>query len=267
MKCVSVQLHPKANIEEASKELELLGGEVLYSEEENSHITIYLKIEQDFDLKVKSPHIKSILPYKLPEINWEEQYENHGLNYFDGLVHADLKDFGCLNPLYNPIKIQPGPGFGDLSHPTTTLTIKLMNGHLSNSQVLDIGSGSGILSFAAISMGATSVFGIDIDEDAISHSKLNSRLNQMEEEASFGLPQEFTAPQNQKLTILMNMIQKEQKEAWESLKSIHKIPGECFTSGILKSGKKEYLKWTKSLGWKLLSTLESDGWLAFHFTR
>lgn len=267
MKCVSVHLNSKTTIEKLSKDLILLGCEILYTEEDSENKIIYAKVKDDFDMSLYHPGIKEIFFYQLPEINWVEQYENHGLNYFDGFVHADLKEFGCINPLYNPIKIEPGSGFGDLSHATTTLTLKLMNGHLLKKNVLDIGSGSGILSFGAVSMGAKNVFGIDVDEGAICHSKSNISLNNMENLVHFGLPSEYKLKQNEELIILMNMIHQEQVEAWKSLKIIHQTTGSCFTSGILKTGKKDYLKWTTSLGWKLISTLEDCGWLAFHFTR
>lgn len=270
MKLMSIHINQKADLNTVWIELENLHCEILYSSEsDDGNKIIYAKIPDSFDLEnYKNPNVVSITPYTLPEIDWTEQYKNHGLNFYDGLVHVDLYDFGFKNPLFNPIKIEPGPGFGDLSHPTTKMMIRLMSLYGSEKNVIDIGSGSGILSFVAVSSRATSIFGIDIDEEAIIHARKNSQLNGMENQVSFGFAKDYKIEQkNSSLLILMNMIQSEQMEALESLKEILKNPGTSLTSGILKKDRERYLTWTKSLNWTLLSELEEEGWLSFHFLR
>ena len=76
------------------------------------------------------------------------------------------------------IKIDPGAAFGTGSHPSTTLCLERMEDiSLLNKKILDIGSGSGILSVAAKSFGASDVFAIDNDYLAISSTKSNFQLN------------------------------------------------------------------------------------------
>lgn len=78
------------------------------------------------------------------------------------------------------IKIDPGMAFGTGTHETTTLCIKLMEKYLKKGQnVLDVGCGSGILSIGAMLLGAGSVTGIDIDEEAVKVSKENANLNEL----------------------------------------------------------------------------------------
>lgn len=266
MKSVCVHIHPHSTIDEALNELQNLGLNLLYSsEDENGSKAIYGTINEDCNLSL-NPHVILVAPFILPKIDWELQFKEHGLNYHDGYVHVDLKDFGCLMPLHNPIRLMPGPGFGDLSHPTTNLVLKLMSNFTQKKDVLDIGCGSGILSIAAVSMGAKSVFGIDIDEDAIEHSKMNSALNDMDHLVSFGKAFDYKI-NNSSLLILMNMIHTEQIEAFNSLKSTFHLPGDCLISGILKKDKKDYLEFTNSLKWQLVSEIEDGDWIAFHFTR
>ena len=50
-------------------------------------------------------------------------------------------------------------------------------------KVLDVGSGSGILSIAAAKLGASDVLGIDIDEDAVRVSNENYELNKVSDKA------------------------------------------------------------------------------------
>ena len=76
------------------------------------------------------------------------------------------------------IKIDPGAAFGTGSHPTTSLCLEqLEKVSLSNNKVLDIGSGSGILSVAAKCFGANEIHAIDNDYLAINSTESNFRLN------------------------------------------------------------------------------------------
>jgi len=76
------------------------------------------------------------------------------------------------------IKIDPGGAFGTGSHPSTYLCLeKMENIFFSDKKILDIGSGSGILSVAARLLGAKEVFAVDNDYLAINSTKSNFQLN------------------------------------------------------------------------------------------
>ncbi len=76
------------------------------------------------------------------------------------------------------IKIDPGAAFGTGSHPSTYLCLeKMENISFSNKKILDIGSGSGILSVAARLLGAKEIYAVDNDYLAINSTKSNFQLN------------------------------------------------------------------------------------------
>ena len=76
------------------------------------------------------------------------------------------------------IKIDPGAAFGTGSHPSTYLCLeKMENTFFSDKKILDIGSGSGILSVAARLLGAKEVYAVDNDYLAINSTKSNFQLN------------------------------------------------------------------------------------------
>jgi len=76
------------------------------------------------------------------------------------------------------LKIDPGEAFGTGSHPSTYLCLeKMENISFSDKKVLDIGSGSGILSVAARLLGAKEVCAVDNDYLAINSTKSNFQLN------------------------------------------------------------------------------------------
>ncbi len=76
------------------------------------------------------------------------------------------------------IQIDPGTAFGTGMHETTQLCIRQLRKFVnSQSKILDVGTGSGILGIATLKLGAASVFGTDLDENAITAVKENLESN------------------------------------------------------------------------------------------
>lgn len=76
------------------------------------------------------------------------------------------------------IEIDPGTAFGTGSHETTRLCIRQIQKYMkAGDRVMDIGTGSGILSIAAIKLGASEVFATDVDEFAVEAAKENVAVN------------------------------------------------------------------------------------------
>lgn len=259
----------KADLENLWQELEESGCELLYSDSDESAQKIFGHLPKGLNKKKiteEYPQILAIEDIELPDIDWEAQWAAHE-NYQEGYLHVDLKDYAenSLFTEWSPLlKLIPGPGFGDLSHPTTRLVLKLMPAFVNHQHVVDIGCGSGILSLAAIAMGAKDVVGIDIDEQAIFHSKENCEKNGMNENMRFVLPQDSSLI-NESSVVLMNMIHSEQLVAWESFHSRKKSVSFVITSGILKEGRDDYLKQCKAWKWNLIKEKEEEGWLGFIF--
>lgn len=257
MRSVCFHLKPQSSLQEAWEELSLAGFELLYSsEDEKGNKEIYAHIVQDPVLE-QLVHVSHIVPADLDFIDWESQWALHGSDYHDGYVHVNLGVFG-------EIRLKPGPGFGDLSHPTTKLVLEMMSGKIQGKDVLDIGSGSGILSLAAAAMGAKTVWGIDIDPQAIQHAQENLAVNAMGGKVFFGFAEDYLEARiREPVTALINMIESEQMEAWATLKNIQ--IKEIFASGILAEDRDRYLQFAAARKWKLAAEQELDGWLGFFF--
>lgn len=76
--------------------------------------------------------------------------------------------------------LDPGLAFGTGSHPTTFLCLQWLSETVrGNETVLDYGCGSGILAIAAAKLGAGSVLGVDIDDNALIAARDNASTNQV----------------------------------------------------------------------------------------
>jgi ribosomal protein L11 methyltransferase len=76
------------------------------------------------------------------------------------------------------IKIDPGMAFGTGTHPTTQLCLEFLESITpQDGGVIDVGCGSGILSVAALKLGADFALGVDIDEASVKASRENADFN------------------------------------------------------------------------------------------
>ena len=89
------------------------------------------------------------------------------------------------------IEIDPGMAFGTGAHPTTRMCLEAMericfqeNGGRLPDPVLDVGTGSGVLSIAAALMGASRIIAVDIDPEAVRVTQENLELNGVEKAVS-----------------------------------------------------------------------------------
>jgi ribosomal protein L11 methyltransferase len=79
------------------------------------------------------------------------------------------------------LELDPGMAFGTGSHPTTRLCLEWLCANIGpRDTVLDYGCGSGILGIAAAKLGAASVLGVDIDENALVAAQDNAQRNGVE---------------------------------------------------------------------------------------
>ncbi|KGP62631.1 ribosomal protein L11 methyltransferase [Legionella norrlandica] len=94
------------------------------------------------------------------------------------------------------LMLDPGLAFGTGTHATTSLCLTwLEQADLKNKSIIDYGCGSGILSLAAIKLGARHVYAVDIDNQALQATKNNAVVNQItESQLSVGFPDELQNP-------------------------------------------------------------------------
>ncbi|MGE6665138.1 50S ribosomal protein L11 methyltransferase [Paenibacillus xylanexedens] len=93
------------------------------------------------------------------------------------------------------IELDPGMAFGTGTHPTTSLCLRTLETVIQGGEeVIDVGTGSGILAIGAIKLGAKHVLALDLDPVAVISAKENVELN--------GLEQQITVKESDLLSVL-----------------------------------------------------------------
>ncbi len=163
----------------------------------------------------------------------------------------DTPDAHAIN-----LRLDPGLAFGTGSHPTTHLCLQWLDDNLRGGEsVLDYGCGSGILTIAALKLGAGSATGVDIDPQAIKASNDNAAQNEVQ--AAFYLPDGL--PQGQFDVVVANILANPLRMLGDMLAGRTKTGGKIVLSGILEEQINEmsaiYAQW-----FDLASAIVNNGW-------
>jgi len=126
-----------------------------------------------------------IASYKIESatLSSDEYLEEYKKYFFSFSVGSRL----CVVPAWEdpapgllPIRIDPGLAFGTGLHPSTRLCLEWLDAHWQGKRpLIDAGCGSGILTIAALRLGADPVLAFDIESQAVRSTLDNLRLNDL----------------------------------------------------------------------------------------
>ncbi len=146
-------------------------------------------------------YLGRIQPLPQPEFrsiadeNWMESWKQHYHPIPIGekliILPAWVEDY---DPARIPVRIDPSMAFGTGTHPTTQLCMEMVEKYtLTGKPVIDVGCGSGILSIAALKLGASRAVGVDIDNASVKATYENGAANGVEDrlECSVGSVREL----------------------------------------------------------------------------
>ena len=148
-----------------------------------SHIKLYLEDTDSASRKKLEAAVKKLgltmNVTTLPETNWEESWKDNypAVEVGKNLIvvpYWDAENTGGRTPII----LDPGLTFGTGAHASTQMVMETMEETVKPGfRCLDLGSGSGILSIAALRLGAGSAVGIDIDPKAEGIARENAAYN------------------------------------------------------------------------------------------
>ncbi|MFX3633693.1 MAG: 50S ribosomal protein L11 methyltransferase [Candidatus Pristimantibacillus sp.] len=118
----------------------------------------------------------------------EEDWANAWKQYFKPIKVSDSL---TIKPTWEPyeaspgekiIELDPGMAFGTGTHPTTSLCLQTLESVIKGGEeIIDVGTGSGILAIGAMKLGARRVLALDLDPVAVTSAKENVQLNELDQ--------------------------------------------------------------------------------------
>ena len=162
--------------------------------------------------------------------------------------------------------LDPGLAFGSGTHETTSMCMEYLDQQPpTDLQVLDYGCGSGVLSLAAILLGASHVTGVDIDPQAIVAANENAKKNNIDSSKfNFYLVEELSAMQVDLL--LANILSDTLISLASELTHLVKTGGTIIISGILEYQTEEIVK-TYSHWFEVNEICNQEEWVMIRATK
>ena len=167
--------------------------------------------------------------------------------------------------------LNPGLTFGTGSHATTRLCLQALDTHIHGGEsVLDLGCGSGILSIAALRLGAARAFACDIDEKCVDVAYENAALNGIGKDrytvrwgdvlSDEALRQEMGGGYD---VVVANIVADVIMGLSGSVRPFLKTGGLFLCSGIIDDRAEEVLAKLKGDGWDVFEQRSSEGWFSY----
>ncbi len=171
------------------------------------------------------------------------------------------------------LQIDPGMAFGTGSHETTQLILRQLEKYVTDgARVLDVGTGSGILSIAALKLGASFAFGTDVDENTAHVARENAQANEIPEERFPVVIGNILDDEDLQMQVGLgcydivaaNILAPVIKELIGEADRHLKQGGIFITSGILTGQGEEILAAFKACPvWEILESQEQGEWVSF----
>ena len=203
----------------------------------------------------------------VPAADWLAEYRRQSRPLAIGrrfLVDPREPDESATEPPFERVLLQipARSAFGTGSHESTQLAVELMEGHsLEDSRVLDVGTGTGILAFVALVLGATEVVGVDIDPAAALAALENCHLNKLAPRLVAGTVDCLRSTQQFDLA-LVNVLPERIRDFLESIVALLPPEGEMVVSGLLAKQRGAYLRELADLGMVEKRSCLSGDWMA-----
>lgn len=163
------------------------------------------------------------------------------------------------------LNIEPGLAFGSGGHDTTRLCLETLENHITpDTEILDIGCGSGILGIAGLLLGAKNATGVDIDALAVKTARENGEMNGFTEPQFKVLEGNLTDRVTGKYDVVVaNIVADIIVMFTENVGQFLKEDGIYITSGIIDTRENDVLAAFEKYGFEVIARHESCGWLCF----
>jgi ribosomal protein L11 methyltransferase len=224
-----------------------------------------------------SQRVECLVEDELPEIDWMAEYRRRTRPFAlgrglvvdprepeepEGTAGAEGGEGRAVPPGRRLLRLPARTAFGTGSHESTALAIELLEeADLAGRAVLDVGTGTGILAFAALAWGAARVVGFDADPAAAFQARANSRLNVLCPRLFAGRPAAL-APRPEFDLVVINVVPEQIMPEIADLLAALRPGGRLILSGLLAERAPEALALLATHGFAEAGRRQAGEWVA-----
>ena len=206
----------------------------------------------------------------VPDIDWSEAWKARIVAHELGRLTVTPPWLATEMDPARTIIIDPGMAFGTGDHATTRGVVRLLPGVMREGDVVaDLGAGSAVLAIAAAKLGASRVYAIELDPDAIRDAEENvvrngvaDRVHVFEGDAAAFLP--MIGPVR---VVLANIISSVLVELLPIVASNLSVGGAAIISGILREERTQMISVLSTTGWRVVEEDAEDIWWSASIAR
>ncbi|MBT2643730.1 50S ribosomal protein L11 methyltransferase [Bacillus sp. ISL-41] len=205
----------------------------------------------------------------ISEVN-EEEWATAWKKYYNPVKISEKftivptwEDYTPVNTDELIIELDPGMAFGTGTHPTTVMCIQALERTVQpGDRVVDVGTGSGVLSIAAAKLGAGKVEAMDLDDVAVQVAKLNLKLNKVHDVATISQNNLLDGVEEGADIVVANILAEVILRFADDAGKVVKNGGYFITSGIIQQ-KKEVVKDAMiNAGFEIEEIISMEDWAA-----
>lgn len=161
------------------------------------------------------------------------------------------------------IELDPGMAFGTGTHPTTVMCIQALERTVEkNDKIVDVGTGSGVLSIAAAMLGAERVTALDLDEVAVESARLNIELNKVHDIVEVSQNNLLDGVERGADIVVANILAEVILRFTHDVAAVVKQGGYFIASGIIQQKKQDVKEAMSAVGFEIEETLQMEDWVA-----
>lgn len=222
-------------------------------------------IQQISEIEDLDQNIFKFEEHSIQEQDWENEWKNYFHPFRASNLFTIVPSWEQYDKEENDelcIELDPGMAFGTGDHPTTSMCLKAIERYVSpDNSVIDVGTGSGILSIAAHLIGAKRIKALDVDDLAVRVAKENFAKNNCESYIE-AVPGNLLKEENEKFdiviaNILAHIIEEMIEDAYNTLNE----DGYFITSGIIEEKHESIVEQMKRAGFKIISIDHDNSWV------
>lgn len=161
------------------------------------------------------------------------------------------------------IEMDPGMAFGTGTHPTTILCLQSLEKYVqSGDRVYDVGTGTAILSIAAVKLGASHVLAMDLDEVAVRSAQANTELNGVAEQITVRQNNLLDGIEEQVEVVVANILAEVILRFTDDVFRVLKPGGVFIASGIIEARAEDVKQAIVASGMEIVEMISIDDWVA-----